>query len=255
MASQRPLVVHEFGDPAAPPMVLAHGLTEAGTTWPDAVRRWSGAWHLIAPDQRGHGCSPRFTEDELRSSPDVWLADLVALVGGLRTRPVLVGHSLGGLFAVRLADQHPELVRGLVLEDPAQPSGDWRPDPDFVAEQDAFLDRFAAGTAAERERMRRESRWSEDEIDAWAECKPLVDRRMIEDGLHLGSADWTEVYERLTVPTLLVVPEEGEMSPAAIDNPLVRIARIPAVGHCVRRDDPTAFHAVVDPFLASLGGG
>ena len=37
------VVVHEYGDPGAPPMVLLHGLTEAGTTWPDAVEHWGRA--------------------------------------------------------------------------------------------------------------------------------------------------------------------------------------------------------------------
>ena len=30
------------------------------------------------------------------------------------------------------------------------------------------------------------------------------------------------------------------------------IARIPGVGHCIRRDDPAAYFGVVDPFLANL---
>jgi pimeloyl-ACP methyl ester carboxylesterase len=169
--------------------------------------------------------------------------------------PIVVGHSLGGLFALRAGVAAPELVSALVLEDPARLIGETPPDPELVADQETFLDTFASGTDAEKIRMRRESPWTAAEIDAWAECKPLVDRRMIRDGLRLGLTDWPTLLADLTVPTLFVVPVDGEMAPSddELANPLIEIARISGVGHCVRRDDPAAYHAVVDPFLQRHG--
>ena len=38
-------------------------------------------------------------------------------------------------------------------------------------------------------------------------------------------------------------------------NPLVHVRRIDGVGPCVRRDDPNAYHAVVDPFIAAIRRG
>ncbi len=235
-------------------MVLLHGLTESGAAWPDAVRRWQGAYHLVAVDLRGHGLSPRFDDEQLRRTCVVWVSDVVDLLRSMEGPHVLVGHSLGGLLALRAAAAEGTMVRGLVLEDPARPSGEPLPDPVFVAHQEEFLNRFADGGRSERERMRVESSWSAEEIDAWAECKPQVDRRMIRQGLVLGDAAWETVFNRLTVPTLLVAPEDSDMAPdeRAITNPLVRVCRIVGVGHCVRRDDPNAYHALVDPFLAAI---
>lgn len=250
MSSPAPLVVHESGDLLAPPLVLLHGLTEAGTTWPDAVRRWSPDWHLLAVDLRGHGRSPRFTDDELPHVLDTWLADLHAVVCSLPSRPILVGHSLGALLAVIQASAHADTVRAVVLEDPPLLPEDMVRDPAFADEQEAFLDRFAGGPEREAARMRRESAWSPEEIDAWAGCKPLVDRRMIR-AMRIGGDDWDAAFDLLAVPTLLVIPESGGTAVPVTTNPLVRVARIPGVGHCIRRDDPVAFHAVVDPFLAA----
>lgn len=89
------IVLHTSGDPTEATLVLVHGLTEAGTTWPDAVRRWEKVWRVVAPDQRGHGSSPRFRRDELPRAMDVLVDDLLgvlALVGP----SIVVGHSLGG---------------------------------------------------------------------------------------------------------------------------------------------------------------
>lgn len=102
--------------------------------------------------------------------------------------------------------------------------------------------------------MRVESGWTDTEIDAWAACKPLVDRRMIRHGLTLGDATWEPLFDRLTVPTLLILPSTSEMAPdeGRIANPLVRFHRIDGAGHCVRRDQPDAYHAAVEPFLATV---
>lgn len=249
-----PLTVHRWGPPDGPPLLLLHGLSEAGTAWPDAVRRWQQTYRVIAVDLRGHGHSPRFDEVDLHSCHELWLCDVLQLLPALDRPPVLVAHSLGGLLALRAAVAEPRLVRGLVLEDPAQPTGHTVPDPAFVAHQESFLDAFADGGQGERERMRVVSRWPADEIAAWAACKPLVDRQMIRQGLTLGDAGWEPLFNRLTVPTLLMLPVGSPMAPdeSAVTNPLVRFHWQAGVGHCVRRDDPAAYHDVVDPFLASI---
>ena len=47
-------------------------------------------------------------------------------------------------------------------------------------------------------------------------------------------------------------PIELVPNPEALGNALVRFELLDGVGHCVRRDDPQAYHAVVDPFLETL---
>jgi pimeloyl-ACP methyl ester carboxylesterase len=231
-------------------VVLLHGLTESGRTWPDAVDRWGRRWRLLAVDLRGHGESPRFSPAQVRDAPAVMLADVLGVLDACSAPVVLVGHSLGALLALRAA-WHDRVV-ALVLEDPARPGGDDLPDPDFVRHQEDFLERMLR-PATEIAAMRASSTWSDAEIDAWAASKPQVDRRFIRHGLSLGDGRFEELFNTVTVPTLLIVPEGSEMAPADADitNPLVRIARIPGASHCVRRDLPDRYHAAVDPFLRS----
>ena len=145
----------------------------------------------------------------------------------------------------------------MVLEDVARPTGHWAPAPWFVEHQEHFLDAFADGGAAERERMRRETSWTESEIEAWAACKRQIDRRYIREGTYLGEADLVSAINRLRRPTLYLAPRRGEMAPdpSEVSNPLVRLVLLDGVGHCVRRDAPEAYHGLVDPFIEEVFAG
>jgi len=237
-------------------VVLVHGLTEAGTTWPDLVGHWGDDWQVLAPDLRGHGRSPRFTENELDAAPEVLLADLLTVVDAQPEQVALIGHSLGGLLALRAAIARPDRVRALVLEDPAQPTAGRTSEPGFVAEIEEFLDTMVdeAGQAGQVARMRRETSWSRAEIEAWAECKPLVDRAYVRDGLYFGDDAWEEHFNALLMPTLLLVPPDSLMAPrqAALRNDLVRTVVVPGAGHCLRRDQPARYFEAVDTFLAEV---
>ncbi len=245
----QPLVVHRYGNPDAPPVVLVHGLTEAGTTWPDLTRHWGDAWDVHAPDLRGHGGSPRFTEDELADTSGAMLRDLLALLDEVGRPVALVGHSLGGLLSLRAALARPTGVRALVLEDPARPRGPV-PHPEFAARNQAFLETVVAHPEAEVARMLRETTWSRAEVEAWAACKPLVDREYVARGLALGDPAWEELFEALAVPTLLLVPPDSDMAPRDVANPRVRTVVVPGAGHNLRRDQPARYQEAVDAFLA-----
>ncbi len=248
-----PLTIHRYGSSKARTVVLVHGLTEAGTTWPDLVGHWGDDWHVVAPDLRGHGQSPRFTEDELGAAPEVLLADVLAVLDAQPEPVALVGHSLGGLLALRAAIARPDRVWALVLEDPAQPTAGRTPDPRFVAEIEEFLDAMADRSKGAR--MVRESLWSPAEIRAWADCKPLVDRAYVRDGTYLGDDAWEELFNALRMPTLLLVPTDAPMAPREerLHNDLVRTVVVPGAGHCVRRDQPARYLRAVDGFLAERG--
>lgn len=251
--SNEALTVHRYGNPDAPPLVLVHGVTDDGTCWPDAVLKWGFHYDIHAIDQRGHGASPRFTAEAATDAHRVWVDDLLDLLADFDGRAVVVGHSLGGYVGLRAALASPDLVRALVVEDPARPNDTDAPDPTFVAGILAELDRFPDQTAAELDRMKRETPWSDTEILAWAQARSRVDRVMIERGLRLPRADWEQMFQSLRVPTLLVLPSDGGMGPdpTRLDNPLVERVVVPEAGHCIRRDNPAGYHDVVDPFLAA----
>ncbi|MDU0347363.1 alpha/beta hydrolase [Actinomyces sp. MRS3W] len=245
------LALHEWGEPTAPPLLLVHGLTESATAWPDAVAHWSPRYHVLAVDQRGHGISPRWDDAALARAPQTMQEDLEQVLSLMPQPPVVIAHSLGALISLRACAARPDLVRALVLEDAARPTGHWAPAPWFVDHQERFLDAFTDSGAAEQERMRRETSWSDTEIEAWARCKGQVDRHFIRKGTYLGQADLVSAVNRLAVPTLYLAPRHGGMAPdpSEVTNPLVRLVLLDGVGHCVRRDAPQTYHDLVDPFI------
>jgi lipase len=109
------LHVHEWGEPKAPPVVCLHGVTAHGERFRQlAEERWAARFRVLAPDLRGHGRSgwdPPWTFA-------THVADLVETFGQLG-RVDWVGHSFGGRLVLELSARHPELIRRVVLLDPA----------------------------------------------------------------------------------------------------------------------------------------
>jgi pimeloyl-ACP methyl ester carboxylesterase len=94
-----------------PPVLLLHGFGGAAWNWTEVAPLLPGRRVLI-PDLPGHGGSSPL--------PAPSLAGFADAVAGILDEPAgVVGHSLGGVVALRLAERRPELVRGLVLAAPA----------------------------------------------------------------------------------------------------------------------------------------
>lgn len=106
------------GDPHAPPILVLHGITQSTATWGWLVPHLADAHRVVRLDFRGHGRSGRTPGRYVFAG---YVADATAVcervLGGQPA--VLVGHSLGGGTAAGIAQTRPDLVRGVVLEDPA----------------------------------------------------------------------------------------------------------------------------------------
>ncbi|MCY2973241.1 MAG: alpha/beta hydrolase [Planctomycetota bacterium] len=98
-----------------PTFLLLHGVTRCGKDWESLLPALTAAWRVITLDQRGHGGSERagsylvneYVDDFLR-----WMHDELA-------KPLIIfGHSLGAMVAAAVAAELPQLVLGIVLEDP-----------------------------------------------------------------------------------------------------------------------------------------
>lgn len=116
-----------FGDEAAPPVVLLHGLSSSRTTYADVVEHLlggavaDGSVQVANVDLRGHGESSHAVAYDAVS----YAADVEAVIEHLDAGPaLLVGHSLGGVAATAVAQRRPDLVRRLLLEDPPLFEGD-----------------------------------------------------------------------------------------------------------------------------------
>ena len=112
------LHIAEDGPVQGPPVVLLHGITSSGGTWNWLVPQLADRYRVLRLDFRGHGRSGRL---ERPYDYPGYVSDAVAVCeqAAAGQPAVIVGHSLGGGAAVALAQQRPDLVRAVVLEDPA----------------------------------------------------------------------------------------------------------------------------------------
>lgn len=98
-----------------PPVVLVHGSLGDYRTWTGEMDDFATKYHVIAYSLRNHYPNNQWTDGQ-PYSVQVHVADLVALLQTLNLGPVnLVGHSYGGVMAVLVAKEHPELIRTLIL--------------------------------------------------------------------------------------------------------------------------------------------
>ena len=96
---------------AKAPIVFLHGVFMDHTMW-NPVRDALDVASSLALDMPGHGASPPLTATTLDDHVDAVAATLEqADASGC----VLVGHSWGGMTALRLAIRRPDLIAGLVL--------------------------------------------------------------------------------------------------------------------------------------------
>jgi 3-oxoadipate enol-lactonase len=112
------LVYRAVGDPSAPPMVLLHGLGGDGSSWDEVAAAFADSYRVYALDLRGHGKSdyPGVYSFELMRDDVLGLLNALGL-----DRVTLVAHSMGGTVAFLLAEDHPERIVRLVVEDTPPP--------------------------------------------------------------------------------------------------------------------------------------
>ena len=110
------LAYAEAGSPDAPPMVLLHGGGNDRTAWDQVLPAFAQTHRVYALDLRGFGESGRPGAYSFELMRDDVLGFLDAL--GL-DRIVLIGHSMGGTVAWLLAQDHPDRLTHLVIEDVA----------------------------------------------------------------------------------------------------------------------------------------
>lgn len=106
----------EWGDDAAPPVVLLHGVNQSSHAWDLVSLHLADRYHVYAIDQRGHGDSEWARDQDY--SRDAMVADALAFIEQQRiASPIVIGHSMGGGVTLSLALQRPELARALVFVD------------------------------------------------------------------------------------------------------------------------------------------
>jgi pimeloyl-ACP methyl ester carboxylesterase len=111
--------------PAAPLVVLVHGITGNAMGWALIASALAGGCEVVAPDLRGRAHSAGLPGPYGLSAH---AADVIALLEHFGAdaeagadAAVLVGHSMGGFVAALATTDSPDLVHGLVLVDGGLP--------------------------------------------------------------------------------------------------------------------------------------
>jgi len=269
----------DWGNAAAPPLVLVHGGRDHCRNWDWVAADLARDWHVIAPDLRGHGDSAWASDGQYGMAAYVY--DLAQLIHTLDLAPVtLVAHSLGGNIALRYAGLYPDKVAKIVAIEGLGPS------PAMLAERDAVTtDARLRGWIDEVRNLAGRSPKRYPSIDAacarmMAENKHLSESQahhltvhgvlQNEDGsfswkfdnyirawspVDIAYHDLAALWGRITAPTLLVYGAESWASNPAADGRVAafaqaRVELFDHAGHWVHHDRPTDFIACVRGFLA-----
>jgi pimeloyl-ACP methyl ester carboxylesterase len=102
-----------FGE-SGPPVLILHGLLGSARNWSSFARRLGATHRVFALDLRNHGASPwsdQMSYDQMADDVRAFLARQ-----GLLSAAV-IGHSMGGKVAMRLALTHGQQVERLVVVD------------------------------------------------------------------------------------------------------------------------------------------
>jgi pimeloyl-ACP methyl ester carboxylesterase len=262
-----------------PPILFVHGLGGESLDWIDVAVELKDLFDCTALDLPGFAHSPLPSDNDLSLDG---FAGTVAEVARTLGRPVhLVGNSLGGTIAVRVAAEHPELVASLTLVAPALP--DLRPrigsvqlligltplvgplivrtiikaDPEWMARRIYALcygnphavspDRHARELATLRQRAR-------------LDYSPRVYREALRATVvsyldHGPRRPWQQAAA-VGVPTLLISGGRDRLvSPRVAARAKrtfgdVEVLRLPAAGHVAHLEDPIAVAAAMRAFLS-----
>ena len=268
----------DWGNEAAPSLVLLHGGEDHARSLDALAEGLRGAFHVVAPDLRGHGDSA-WTSDGVYAAP-CFVLDLANLLDTLgAARAVLVGHSFGGAIALRYAGIFPERVSAL-----AAIEGVGHTPPKLRAKLDRPPEILWAEWVAEQQVLAAKApRYYQTLAEAAARMRAVNPHLSQELALHLvttglrrhsdgsfswkfdpamrsflpvdiGDAERRALWARITCPVLLAHGGQSWASDPADDGNAgcfadARVVHFPDAGHWLHHDEPAVFLAALRTFL------
>ena len=275
------LAVRAAGDPAAPMLLFVHGFSLDMTTWREQWVDLSIDHRCVLMDQRGHGASEQPADGDLSvRSMGRDIATVLEAVAPDR-RVVVVGHSMGAIAALAMAEVRPDVlatsVAGIVL----------------VGTSASELVRGAMGsitelvrprigsirTVAKRvDRLRRAVLASPTDLRGavvrLTQFGPDAPRHVVEHVVHLAerasSEVWTDglaglletdlrhVLPRIQQPTLVVVGEHDRVTPPASGLELAaalpdgRFVLLEHAGHIAMMERPVELDREIRAFSTAV---
>ncbi len=250
-------------------MLFLHGVAGAAWSWAPQRAALADAFALFVWEARGHGSAARVADAGLA---DYWqdACEALAAPAARAAGPLsVVGHSMGGLLAMRLATEFPAQVERLVLIDPVYASG-WGDIPEPLgriagALFEPVVQSFAHNGRLAQAISRRTFRWAfEDPARmeaAWLEQRkqvPIEYPRMLREGFTgLTGIVLRDDAQAIAVPTVVLEGSSGRQRPrfpALIETLRGRLGErfrydvIPG-GHYLQLDQPAAVDRLLRAYL------
>ena len=230
-------------------LVCLHGSGGNGAVFAECLEAWAREHSPLALDLPGHGRS-----GGLDSLPSI--ERMAAFTGAFLDkwgigRAVLVGHSMGGGVALRLALERPQAVRALVLcASGARFTGAAIPALEAVvagrARRPFFREAYAPGASPEL--LRR----------GFLEDLKTDPRALLGDLLACRAFDAEAELSRVAAPTLVLVGADEDPEMRARSERLAAgirgatLCRVRDAGHMLPLEQPAALAAAVGEFLRAL---
>ena len=266
------------GKPNGRTVVLLHGKNFCGATWGDTARVLAAAgYRVIVPDQIGFckSSKPAGFQYSLYGMASM-TADLLRSRG--ITKATLVGHSMGGMIAMRLAIAQPELIDQMILVDPLGLADRLAQGVPYIGVDravDLERQKTLASMKAYQTKAYYHGTWRRD-YDRWIDMVAGLYAGPGRDAAIDAQARTTEMIEtqpvayefgRITVPTILMIgtldhnvfgrswapPEIANQLPeastlgdkAASRMRHARFVPLPGLGHVPQIEDPARFQVAL----------
>jgi 3-oxoadipate enol-lactonase len=245
------------GDPNLTPLVFLHGIGGAARAWRGQLELFGNRFRAIAWDMPGYGGSAPLPAVSIAALADA-LRDFLPQAGAIK--PVLVGHSIGGMIVQQLLASNPRLADAVVLAQtsPAfgKPDGDWQ--KAFIGARLGPLDRGETLVSLAPSLVQELVGDDPDPVgmELARDCMAAVPEATYRATmLALMGFDLRSALKDITVPALLLSGSKDDNAPApmmakmASYIPSAKYVELDGVGHLANLERPAAFNAALDDFL------
>jgi esterase len=260
----------EWGDPSSPTLIALHGLRGHGHSWDSFSEPMSGAYHILALDQRGRGDSDWAPDGQYTS--EAYVKDLEGFCEALQLRNfILMGHSMGGRNSMVFTARHPSMVNRLIIVDigpEGDPRGTARIKSEIVAAQEeypSFEELFEAQQKGNpllspevlRRRLTYQTKTLPHGTIGWR--YDIEIRRQWREDRRPPQEDLWPAIAKIPCPTLIVRGIETDVLPLHVAQRMVQVmskaqlAHVERAAHMVMEENPEGFLRVVRDFLESTG--
>lgn len=259
------LVVHEFGDPTGPAVLLVHGFTQSHLSWSAQLDSPAlSHCRLVALDIRGHGDSDKPLEPEHYNDGKRWADDIEAVIDGLKLdKPVIVGWSYGGFIINDYVQQYGDAKLGGInfvaaaakLDDSYEHLG-----PGFLGNAAAMTDpdlTTQIGGIRTFLRACYATQPSQDDFEI-ALAFNMVVPPAVRAGLAGRALNYEKSMSTISVPTLVTVGVKDTVVLASMGDYIVdhvpgaRASRYDDSGHVPFGEEPDRFNDELAALVASV---